>query len=74
MASESVPPAAIGRRVSKWLLPAGLVAFAVVLASCLAYLAVHPGGRVDLHVYWEGGLIARHVAPPLSPAPGGAAV
>lgn len=64
MVSESAPLAASGRRIGKWLLPAGLVAFAVVLAGCLAYMAVHPAGRVDLHVYWEGGLIARHVAPP----------
>jgi alpha-1,2-mannosyltransferase len=48
-------------------LVAGIIAFAVILGSCLAYLAVHPYhwtlDPVDLGVYRSGGLIVRHVRP-----------
>ncbi len=46
---------------------AGAIAFAVVLGSYLAYMAVHPYSwtldPVDLGVYRSGGLIVRHVRP-----------
>jgi hypothetical protein len=49
------------------LVAAGIIAFAVILGSCLAYLAVHPYhwtlDPVDLGVYRSGGLIVRHVRP-----------
>jgi alpha-1,2-mannosyltransferase len=45
----------------------GIIAFAVILGSYLAYLAIHPFGwtldPVDLGVYRSGGLIVRHVRP-----------
>ena len=50
---------------------AGIIAFAVVLGSYLAYLAVHPYDwtldPVDLGVYRSGGLIVRHVRPWYNP-------
>jgi alpha-1,2-mannosyltransferase len=46
---------------------AGIIAFAVILGSYLAYLAGHPYhwtlDPVDLGVYRSGGLIVRHVRP-----------
>ena len=46
---------------------AGIIAFAVILGSYLAYLAIHPDNwtldPVDLGVYRSGGLIVRHVRP-----------
>jgi hypothetical protein len=43
---------------------AGIIAFAVILGGCLAYLAVHPYhwtlDPVDLGVYRSGGLISPH--------------
>ncbi len=51
---------------SRWLLPAGALAFAVVLALWVADLAAHVSylaAMRDLVVYRDGGLIARHVAP-----------
>jgi alpha-1,2-mannosyltransferase len=51
---------------SRWLLPAGALAFAVVLALWLADLAAHTSYMAamrDLVVYRDGGLIVRHVAP-----------
>jgi alpha-1,2-mannosyltransferase len=46
---------------------AGIIAFAVILGSYLAYLAIHPIqwtlDPVDLGVYRSGGLIVRHVRP-----------
>jgi alpha-1,2-mannosyltransferase len=51
---------------SRWLLPAGALAFAVVLALWLADLAAHTSYMAamrDLVVYRDGGLIIRHVAP-----------
>jgi Glycosyltransferase family 87 len=50
---------------------AGLIVFAAVLGSWLAYMAAHPLNwtldPVDLGVYRSGGLIARHVQPPYNP-------
>jgi alpha-1,2-mannosyltransferase len=46
---------------------AGIIAFAVILGSYLAYMAGHPYhwtlDPVDLGVYQSGGLIVRHVRP-----------
>jgi alpha-1,2-mannosyltransferase len=50
---------------------AGIIAFAVILGSYLAYLAIHPYhwtlDPVDLGVYRSGGLIVRHVRPWYNP-------
>ena len=55
----------------KWLLPAGLVAFAAVVAVYLAYVLRHPLRWVlhamDLHVYYVSGLVTRHVPPYWNP-------
>ena len=54
----------------RWLLPAGAVALAVVLAVYADDLAHHLGAMAqlrDLSVYRVGGLIARHVTPPYNP-------
>ena len=52
-----------GRRLAV----AGILAFAVILGSYLAYMASHPASwtldPVDLGVYRSGGLIVRHVRP-----------
>jgi alpha-1,2-mannosyltransferase len=60
-----------GRLSARWLLAAGVAAFAAVIASYLGYLLSHPAGvpldPVDLGVYRSGGLIARHVRPPYQP-------
>jgi alpha-1,2-mannosyltransferase len=67
-----VPPGASGRHAGEWLLlAAALVAFGAVLAGYLTYMVVHPPSwtldLVDLHVYRDGGLVARHAVPPYSP-------
>ncbi|HEX4830838.1 MAG TPA: glycosyltransferase 87 family protein [Trebonia sp.] len=58
---------ASGRRA----LVAGVAALAVVGAGWAAYAADHPAAwtlyPVDLKVYWDGGLIARHAAPAYDP-------
>ena len=58
-------------RPGRWLLPAGLTAFAAVVAVYLSYALGHPLRWVlhamDLHVYYAGGLVARHVAPYWNP-------
>ncbi len=50
---------------------AGIIAFAVILGSYLAYMAVHPYNwtldPVNLGVYRSGGLIVRHVRPWYNP-------
>ncbi|MDX6338170.1 MAG: alpha,2-mannosyltransferase [Streptosporangiaceae bacterium] len=50
---------------------AGIIAFAVILGSYLAYMAGHPYhwtlDPVDLGVYQSGGLIVRHVRPLYNP-------
>jgi alpha-1,2-mannosyltransferase len=55
----------------RWVLAAGLVAFTVVLGIYVAYLLIHPLGWVlhalDLHVYYAGGLVVRHVRPFYNP-------
>jgi alpha-1,2-mannosyltransferase len=59
-----------------WLLALGTAAFAVAVAGYVAYALTHPSNQwirpVDLRVYADGGLIARHVRPlyhPHFPAP-----
>ncbi len=50
---------------------AGIIAFAVILGSYLAYMAIHPYqwtlDPVNLGVYRSGGLIVRHVRPWYNP-------
>ncbi len=51
---------------SRWLLPAGILLLAAVLAVYLADLAAHlpyMAAMRDLVVYRDGGLIVRHIAP-----------
>ena len=62
------PTVAVGtpRDGARWLLPAGAVLLAAVLAVYLADLATHlpvMAAMRDLVVYRNGGLIVRHVAP-----------
>ncbi|MBV9382773.1 MAG: DUF2029 domain-containing protein [Streptosporangiaceae bacterium] len=63
--------AAGGRIRSGQVLLIGAAAFAVVLVSYLIYASVHPEYYtlypVDLGVYRDGGLIARHLSPPYDP-------
>src|SRR5437588_7648932 len=51
----------------RWLLPAGLGAFALALGLYVIYLVIHPKSftmdPVDLAVYRSGGLIVRQVRP-----------
>jgi len=55
----------------RWLLPAGLVAFALALGLYVIYTVIHPKSftmdPVDLAVYRSGGLIVRHVRPLYDP-------
>src|ERR1700719_718297 len=55
----------------RWLLPAGLIAFAVALGSYVIYIVGHVKGYtldpVDFAVYRSGGLIVRHVRPLYNP-------
>jgi alpha-1,2-mannosyltransferase len=55
----------------RWLLPAGLGAFAVALGLYVIYTVIHPKSftmdPVDLAVYRSGGLIVRHVRPLYDP-------
>jgi alpha-1,2-mannosyltransferase len=55
----------------RWLLPAGLGAFAVALGLYVIYMVIHPKSftmdPVDLAVYRSGGLIVRHVRPLYDP-------
>ncbi len=50
-----------------WLLALGVAAFAVAVAGYVAVALTHPSDQwmrpVDLRVYTDGGLIARHVRP-----------
>jgi alpha-1,2-mannosyltransferase len=61
------PVAAARRRAGGWLLAAGVAAFACAIGLYTWYALSHPTNRwmepVDLRVYTDGGLIARHVAP-----------
>ena len=70
-AGRPVPGRRLRDRPGAALLAAGLLAFAVVLGSYLAYKAIHPLiwtlDPVDLGVYRSGGLIVRHVQPPYNP-------
>jgi alpha-1,2-mannosyltransferase len=55
----------------RWLLPAGLGAFALALGLYVIYTVIHPKSftmnPVDLAVYRSGGLIVRHVSPLYDP-------
>src|SRR5215467_14363712 len=55
----------------RWLLPAGLGAFALALGLYVIYTVIHPKSftmdPVDLSVYRSGGLIVRHVRPLYDP-------
>jgi alpha-1,2-mannosyltransferase len=55
----------------RWLLVAGLIAFAVALGSYVIYMVGHAKGYtldpVDFAVYRSGGLIVRHVRPYYDP-------
>ena len=54
----------------RWLLPAGALLLAAVLAAYLADLVTHlsyMAAMRDLVVYRDGGLIVRHVSPPYDP-------
>src|SRR5579863_2100254 len=55
----------------RWLLPAGLIAFAVALGSYVIYMVGHAKGYtldpVDYAVYRSGGLIVRHIRPYYDP-------
>ena len=55
----------------RWLLPAGLGAFALALGLYVIYMVIHPKSftmdPVDLAVYRSGGLIVRHVRPLYDP-------
>ena len=63
---------ASGERVKgTGILIVGAVAFLLVLAGWLTYIARHPTTTtlfpVDLGVYRDGGLIVRHISPPYDP-------
>ena len=54
----------------RWLLPAGALLLAAVLAAYLADLVTHlsyMAAMRDLVVYRDGGLIVRHVSPAYDP-------
>jgi alpha-1,2-mannosyltransferase len=61
----------VRRRPATGLLIAGVIAFAAILASYLAYRLTHPynwtSDPVDLRVYRSGGLIVRHIRPDYNP-------
>ena len=64
-------PAGERRALGRWLLLAGLAAFAVALGLYVIYTVIHPKtftmDPVDLAVYRSGGLIVRHVRPLYNP-------
>jgi alpha-1,2-mannosyltransferase len=64
-------PAGEHRTPGRWLLPAGLGAFALALGLYVIYTVIHPKSftmdPVDLAVYRSGGLIVRHVRPLYDP-------
>src|ERR1700676_4298119 len=64
-------PAGETKTLGRWLLLAGLVAFAVALGGYVIYTVIHPKDftmdPVDLAVYRSGGLIVRHISPLYNP-------
>src|ERR1700684_3162823 len=64
-------PARPARSPGRWLLLAGLIAFAVALGSYVIYMVGHAKGYtldpVDYAVYRSGGLIVRHIRPYYDP-------
>ncbi len=69
--ARGLPGSVLRRRPDYWLLIAGAAAFALVMASYLAYKYTHTWAwtmdPVDLYVYRSGGLIVRHVRPTYNP-------
>src|SRR5258708_22541008 len=60
------PVAPARRRRGAWLLAVGAVAFGAAVAVYVIIAVTHPlvlRNPVDLHVYRDGGLIVRHIAP-----------
>jgi alpha-1,2-mannosyltransferase len=65
-ATEATAATVPAPRGPRWLLPAGAVLLAVVLAAWIADLVTHlsyMAAMRDLVVYRDGGLIVRHVSP-----------
>ena len=64
-------PAGETKSPARWLLLAGLIAFAVALGGYVIYAVIHPKSftldPVDLAVYRSGGLIVRHIRPLYNP-------
>jgi alpha-1,2-mannosyltransferase len=64
-------PAGDQEKPGRWLLLAGLAAFAAALGLYVIYTVIHPKSftmdPVDLAVYRSGGLIVRHVRPLYDP-------
>ena len=64
-------PAGEQKKPGRWLLLAGLAAFAAALGLYVIYTVIHPKSftmdPVDLAVYRSGGLIVRHVRPLYDP-------
>jgi len=60
----------LARGRGRWLLAAGIAAFATAGGLWVAYAVLDPGAAlnfVDLHVYTDGGLIVRHMLPGYRP-------
>jgi alpha-1,2-mannosyltransferase len=69
-ATEATAATVPAPRGPRWLLPAGAVLLALVLAGYVADLVTHlsyMAAMRDLVVYRDGGLIVRHVAPAYDP-------
>ncbi len=69
-ATEATAATVPAPRGPRWLLPAGAVLLALVLAGYVADLATHLSSMAamrDLVVYRDGGLIVRHVSPAYDP-------
>src|SRR5207245_11783680 len=64
-------PAGEKKTLGRWLLLAGLGAFALALGLYVIYMVIHPKSfttdPVDLSGYRSGGLIVRHVRPLYNP-------
>jgi alpha-1,2-mannosyltransferase len=69
--TRTKPPTGEQGKPGRWLLLAGLGAFALALGLYVIYMVIHPKSftmdPVDLAVYRSGGLIVRHVRPLYNP-------